>query len=200
MTIYHENNWDALRWHYDLAMPEIMDADPWVYGIDPYAWEEPFGMVNMTPIERLVWADIRQTGMVMYPQFPVLGFFLDFANPVAKVAIECDGKEFHDPQKDEARDAKLRDIGWTVYRLTGSEIVKEYPDDEFGHSTPNYSEIACRHIAQKHLLSAKFSGVSSKGSLVKIGDLLPEFMARLKARNERALQMKNSGKYRYIPN
>lgn len=199
MTIYQENNWDALRWHYDLAMPEIMDVDQWVYGIDPYAWEEPFGMVNMTPIERLMWCDIRQTGIVMYPQFPVLNFFLDFANPIAKVAIECDGKEFHDRKKDEERDARLRDIGWTVYRLTGSEIVKQYPDDDLGHSVPNYSELACRHIAEKHKLSGRYADERKDKGPFLIGDLIPAYLDRLKMRMQRAKAMADSGKYRYVP-
>lgn len=199
MTIYHQNNWDALRWHYDLALPEIMDAEPWVYGIDPYAWEGLPGMVNMTPIERLVWGDIRQNGLVMYPQFPVLNYFLDFANPAAKVAIECDGREFHDARKDAERDERLAKIGWTVYRLTGSEIVREYPDDEFGHSTPNYSEMACRHIAEKHKLSARFCGVEKNTLPVRIGELLPQVLETIAARRERARKMAESGMYRYVP-
>lgn len=191
MTIYHQNNWDALRWHYDLYMPEIMDADPWVYGIDPYAWEEPFGMVNMTPIERLMWCDIRQTGIVMYPQFPVLNFFLDFANPVAKVAIECDGREFHDPRKDDERDARLSEIGWTVYRLTGSQIVREYPDDELGHSVPNYSELACRHIAEKHKLSGRYADEREDKGPARIGELIPAYLERLQVRMERAKMLRS---------
>lgn len=32
------NNWKAIRQHYMLYEPEIMDSKPWGYGIDPYAW------------------------------------------------------------------------------------------------------------------------------------------------------------------
>lgn len=199
MTIYLQNNWDALRFHYDMAMPEIMDADPWVYGIDPYAWEEVPGMVNMTSIERLVWCDIRQIGLVMYPQVPVLNYFLDFANPVAKVAIECDGKDFHDPIKDGERDARLAEIVWRVYRLPGCYITHTAPDDEYGCSRPNKSETICREIAERHKLSARYCGVESRGELVRIGELMPAFLAKIQARRDRFKELEASGKHaRYL--
>lgn len=123
------NDWNALRKFYKNHMDEIMDSHPSQYGIDLYWWED---MVEMTPIERGMWCDIRCAGVVMYPQFPILNVFVDFANPHLKIAIECDGKQWHDPVKDAERDARLNAIGWTVYRFTGSECKKtgkEYEDD-----------------------------------------------------------------------
>ena len=117
--------------------------------------------------------------------------FLDFANPVAKVAIECDGREFHDQRKDEERDARLSEIGWTVYRLTGSQIVREYPDDELGHSVPNYSELACRHIAEKHKLSGRYADEREDKGPVRIGELIPAYLERLQVRMERAKMLRS---------
>jgi very-short-patch-repair endonuclease len=58
-------------------------------------------------------------------------FRLDFAFEIAgkKVAIECDGHEFHERTKeqaarDKARDRALTAAGWRVLRFTGSEIWK----------------------------------------------------------------------------
>lgn len=83
-----------------------------------------------TPIEREAWMSIRSKGgVILYPQYPVLNFQVDFGNPYLKIALEVDGKAFHNPQRDYERDARLKDIGWKVYRVTGSEMVKrDYKD------------------------------------------------------------------------
>lgn len=88
---------------------------------DPYVrnWLPEF-----SPIEHNVWSDIRGNGVPFYPQIPVARFFLDFACPMLKIAIECDGKEFHDIEKDAARDEELGSLGWTVYRLQGHECKR----------------------------------------------------------------------------
>jgi very-short-patch-repair endonuclease len=88
------------------------------FGDDPYEvgeWPSIF-----TPIESALWTDIRCYGLDLWPQLPVGRFFVDFGNPVAKVAIECDGKAFHrDAAKDQARDEELEAMGWEVIRIPG---------------------------------------------------------------------------------
>jgi hypothetical protein len=104
---------------YKLANPEIIKAGRNEWGIDPYEvdWTRLF-----TPIESWLWHDIRAVDLVLYPQYPVGRYFVDFANPVAKVAIECDGEAFHqDKAKDAERDAKLAAMGWKVYRISGKD-------------------------------------------------------------------------------
>jgi hypothetical protein len=127
------NNWKEIKDFYESVEHLILDENKCQYAIDPYSWES-LGIV-MTPIERMMWSDIRMIGIVMYPQYPVGGVFVDFANPKAKVAIECDGKDFHDRIKDAERDRMLRELGWRVYRITGSDCVKLGKDghDEDGH-------------------------------------------------------------------
>lgn len=93
----------------------------WMRG-DPYAiadWAAIF-----TPIEMDAWCEIRCAGIPMWPQFPVGKFFVDFGNPVAKVALECDGKDFHDPVKDAERDRILNGLGWRVIRASGLRCYK----------------------------------------------------------------------------
>lgn len=88
----------------------------WMRG-DPY---EIADWLNLfTPIEMAAWVEIRGAGLSMWPQFPVGRFFVDFGNPVAKIALECDGKAFHDPKKDAERDQTLNDMGWVVIRAPG---------------------------------------------------------------------------------
>jgi very-short-patch-repair endonuclease len=62
-------------------------------------------------------------------QMEIGPYRIDLAFPEVKLAIECDGKEFHTDPVDRARDQKrdeyLRGLGWTVLRLTGAEIHRE---------------------------------------------------------------------------
>lgn len=85
---------------------------------DPYLvdWIRVF-----TPIEYDAWDTIRNLALPLFPQYPVYGSILDFADPNKLIAVECDGKHWHDQAKDAARDARLSDKGWTTYRITGSE-------------------------------------------------------------------------------
>lgn len=128
--------WAALREFYEIVSPEILKYPANEWAIDPYAadWTS-----ILTPIEFGMWCDIRQLGMVMYPQYPVGKFFVDFGNPVARVAIECDGAAFHkDAAKDQEREEIIRRLGWNVYRFTGRECLA--PDEvvnEEGDFIPN---------------------------------------------------------------
>lgn len=93
----------------------------------PYKWFISYPMdwtSILTPIELRVWEVIRCTGrVILYPQYPVLNYFVDFGNPALKIAIEADGKDYHtDKEKDRKRDSELRAHGWKVYRITGSKI------------------------------------------------------------------------------
>ena len=91
--------------------------------IDPYT----LGIYeHYTPIERALWKDIRSTARVHFlPQFPVGRFFVDFGDPGRKIAIEADGKQFHEAGRDQARDDELFSAhGWRVFRVSGAETVR----------------------------------------------------------------------------
>lgn len=92
-------------------------------GLSGWFKDDPYEIADwltiFTPIENSMWQDIRSRGLDLWPQLPVNRFFLDFANPIAKVAIECDGKQWHDAEKDAARDAILNRSGWSVFRVPG---------------------------------------------------------------------------------
>ncbi|AXF52905.1 MAG: very-short-patch-repair endonuclease [Bacteriophage sp.] len=156
---YLKNEWGLIMDHYSRHKAEIMAAPKHNFGIDPYAWDMGSGMIHMTPIEHAIWCDIRQSGIVMYPQFPACGFFLDFANPLVKVAIECDGKEFHDPVADMARDSVLAASGWTVFRISGRDCKIEGQMDEETHEYQHSpGEKLCNHIARNYKISSRYAG------------------------------------------
>jgi very-short-patch-repair endonuclease len=112
-----------IRSHYARELPRMMaqyHETGRVY-FDPYRLDFTR---DMTPIERAVWCDLRCAQLPFYPQIPALNYFLDFADPFKQIAIECDGKDWHDPEKDAKRDARLREIGWTIYRIPGWKCMR----------------------------------------------------------------------------
>ncbi|MFA9439429.1 endonuclease domain-containing protein [Uliginosibacterium sp. sgz301328] len=104
---------------------DILSSVDGQWGIDPYQldWLKMF-----TPIEESAWASIRSAGLVLYPQYPVGRYFADFASPRKKFILECDGKDFHDADRDAERDRQTAAMGWTVFRVTGAECNRESPE------------------------------------------------------------------------
>ena len=82
---------------------------------------------QLTPIENEALDEIESTQLCMFPQFPVGKRWVDFGNPRIRVAIECDGKNWHNPNKDALRDAELSRLGWKVYHVTGAECFETSP-------------------------------------------------------------------------
>lgn len=125
--------WNRIEAHYCAVRSDILAAGADKWGVDPYAWCD--AGISMSPIEEALWSDIRAEGAVFYPQFPVVRYFVDFGNPAAKVAIECDGKSYHgDAEKDALRQRAIEADGWTVYRITGADCKRpdRYKEDAFG--------------------------------------------------------------------
>lgn len=143
---YTPNNWNEIAKFYKQVNPLILAEKSNVWAIDPYAWD---GLgISFTPIETALWSDIRAASAVMYPQYPIHGMFVDFANPVAKVVIECDGAEFHkDKDRDAARDAILQSRGWAVYRITGRDCKTDFDEESMqqGASRKFIDDICAKH-------------------------------------------------------
>lgn len=116
--------YDKIRKHYEYLTPLIMERSR----KHPSGWASPYcaevdWIKIFTPIEYDTWHSIRSIGRIpLYPQYPVLGFFLDFGNPFLKIGIECDGADFHlDKKKDNDRDYELKQHGWAIYRISGAD-------------------------------------------------------------------------------
>lgn len=88
----------------------------------PFDWASSF-----SEAEYQAWCVIRSTGRcLLYPQYPVGKYFVDFGNPYYQIALEVDGKEFHlDKEKDIQRDKALLELGWKTFRVTGAEAFKQ---------------------------------------------------------------------------
>lgn len=82
-----------------------------------------------SPIETRLGVALGNRGIRCVPQHPTEGYRLDFAvvSEGVRIAIECDGHDFHERTKEQAahdrrRDRALTAAGWIVMRFTGSEI------------------------------------------------------------------------------
>lgn len=111
-------NYENYQKRVDAGTCSWMDTNQYVMG----DWLGVF-----TPIEQAAWGDIRCAGLPLWPQLPVGRFFVDFGNPVVKVVLECDGKEWHDERKDAERDRELNSMGWRVFRASGRRCKKVMP-------------------------------------------------------------------------
>ncbi|WP_350302603.1 endonuclease domain-containing protein [Peribacillus frigoritolerans] len=79
-----------------------------------------------SPIEKRVLKALWMRDYKPTTQYPIRRYRIDVAFPEYRLAIECDGKEFHSSKKakahDRKRDAYLRSIGWKTLRFSGSAI------------------------------------------------------------------------------
>jgi very-short-patch-repair endonuclease len=109
---------------YEQAEAEILDTarkSLFAWGVEPYVFDWAFN-----ENEYALWRSIRQNKLVMYPEFPVKQYYLDFGNPYLKIALEADSKEFHDKAKDTRRDTELLGFGWKTFRVSYQENVAPF--------------------------------------------------------------------------
>lgn len=109
----------AKKYYNGIPANELWNTDPYTLPFDNF----------FTPIEYEAWCFIRIGGLPFFPEYPALNFFIDFADPYRKIGIECDGKDWHNPEKDFIRDAKLIALGWKIFRLSGEQILRRLPGD-----------------------------------------------------------------------
>ena len=83
----------------------------------------------MSPAEAKLWWALRQRpgGYRFRKQCPQGPYSLDFACLSARLGIEVDG-EAHDragrPERDARRDAYLKELGFTVFRVPAVEVFR----------------------------------------------------------------------------
>jgi very-short-patch-repair endonuclease len=113
ITLPVPQRWNEIRRLYRAERDHI---DAGIYTAYLANWDAIF-----TPIERAMWEAIRcYGGLRFFPQYPVGRYFVDFGDPWSCIAIECDGKQWHDEQTDAIRDSHLEQMGWRVFRIPGN--------------------------------------------------------------------------------
>jgi len=85
---------------------------------DPYVIDWRFN----SPIQRILWGDIRAIGLPFYPTVPARGYFIEFANPFLKIGIESNGRAWFNDKKARIRNKCLAADGWMIFRLAWHEF------------------------------------------------------------------------------
>jgi DNA helicase-2/ATP-dependent DNA helicase PcrA len=83
------------------------------------------GLPPLTPIEALLFDALRALGLAPVSQYGIAKYRADFALTDVRLVVECDGRPWHDPERDRRRDEALRRVGWEVIHFTGSEITRD---------------------------------------------------------------------------
>lgn len=85
--------------------------------------------VTDTPIEIKLRDALAKHGLgkLLKPQYRVGPYWIDLAVPQVRLAIECDGRDYHtspaDRERDQHRDDYLAKLGWRVKHFRGRDIV-----------------------------------------------------------------------------
>ena len=116
------NNSLGYNWPERLKIRHAYDEIPDEYQgkITPYIFD-----VKFSPLEQMAWSSIRYFRQTCHfrPEYPIGRYFADFADPINKIVIEIDSKQFHtDKDKDAARQAEIEALGWHVLRFVHSQI------------------------------------------------------------------------------
>ena len=85
---------------------------------------------NLTPAEAFLWTHLKNNqleGRRFRRQFSIHNFIVDFYCPSERLVIELDGEVHNNPiaqEKDQARDAKLKEMGITVLRFENQNVFE----------------------------------------------------------------------------
>jgi uroporphyrinogen-III synthase len=84
---------------------------------------------GQTPVESQLWSLLRGRavlGAKFQQQAPICGWVVDFSRISRKLVVEMDGAFHDEPEqaaRDLARDACLRECGWTVLRFRNHDAL-----------------------------------------------------------------------------
>ena len=86
---------------------------------------------EMTDAEQLLWLRLRRKqlmGVQFYRQKPLGNYVVDFYAPRAKIVVEVDGSQHHEPaamKADAERDEYLSGLGLNVLRFDNLQVLRE---------------------------------------------------------------------------
>lgn len=110
----------------------LLKADERISGFTDLALSELSILDGYTkcesPIECILYMQLTVDGLrppVLRNQFRIGSYRVDFAIPDVFIAIECDGKKYHDEVMDFERDRKLKEMGWRVLRFSSEKIITD---------------------------------------------------------------------------
>lgn len=108
---------------------------------------------KFSTIEFIVWSEIKciYECRNFVPEYPILNYFVDFADPINKIVFECDSEKYHhDKIKDEIRQKNIEKLGWKIFRFNSRQILSniysellltisenDYLQDEIDYNSKN---------------------------------------------------------------
>lgn len=84
-----------------------------------------WGRHRRSKIERMMDAALHEIGIDALHGQRIGRRWPDLMIPSARLVIECDGRYWHTPEADAARDAELNAAGWHVLHFTDDQIVTD---------------------------------------------------------------------------
>lgn len=139
------------------------------HALDPAAWERELQkkLARTDPrakeFQGLVLRRLLDKRYAVTPDFPAGAFAIDLVvtGNGRRLAIECDGEQFHSPEKlreDLERQAILERLGWTFLRIRGSLFFR----DEERALAPVYRRLEELNIAPKRVAEAEATVTESE--------------------------------------
>jgi very-short-patch-repair endonuclease len=120
---------------YKHFLPSIIEAAKTGHSIDPNIVTWKFSLV-----EDAAWYQIRALGLPLYPQFPILDYFADFADPFRKIVVEVNRSKPQNKKSDNLREKLMREAGWKVHRINGRTLMR--------YLQPSFSADIAREIEE----------------------------------------------------
>ena len=92
-------------------------------------------------------------GYQVIPEYPVIGYRIDLVvqGENARLAVECDGDQYHTLEKweeDQVRERQLRRAGWEFWRVSGSSFYR-YKERALDSLWGKLEELGIKPIRQK---------------------------------------------------
>jgi len=90
--------------------------------------DTPQGTFWLSPIEFQLYEEMRRDGLLPFLQYCIEGYFVDFAFPDVRVAVEADGVAYHCGERyarDRKRDWVIQRAGWKIMHFNGSTIYRK---------------------------------------------------------------------------
>lgn len=79
-------------------------------------------LANPSSLESAMITALNEVGIIHEREHQVGRYFVDIAFSAIHVAVECDGKGWHETKTDAARDSFLQAQGWRVFRFSQIQI------------------------------------------------------------------------------
>lgn len=108
-----------------------------------------------TGIEKKFRKALESRNVKFEKQYPILSYFVDFALPELKIAIEVDGEYWHqDKGRDRKRQDEIEAEGWLVLRYKGREVA-----DNVENCVDELSRVMMNHSGNYEFMDLEVIGV-----------------------------------------